>query len=362
MGSLWKLPFFRCLAEMAAAFRQQLAADLESGQFARRPTTLDLLHRLNRRFRKESALYRLLDRAWLFPLSNALRYCQDLSDKIEQHGFFRGARLEFERLGLDLEVSVSDQAQRLLDSDAPILFVGEHPCTWGHDILAFAASLDRLCPHRRDLVVLAWILATAICPASAPLCEPVIVPSKAIERFTHDENGVGNEQPGVPHSIFRSWSPDLPVAASSRRTRESIYNLARRWMAGEHALIYPAGIAGTRALWFPGLGRVIRFAAEQLDGQTRPDPHILFFRLDGAHNYQVLSPPVVSRWHPARLLALGTPRRIAVRYGQTFRLRDWRERFLAMDNRSLARFLQAKFYHGTNRSPFADGGNGSPSG
>ncbi|MCX8036345.1 MAG: hypothetical protein N3D11_04670 [Candidatus Sumerlaeia bacterium] len=328
---------------MASGFRQQLVADLESGAFARQPGTLDLLLDMTKHHRRTSFFYRLLDQAWLFPLTSFVECLRQLNEQIARHGLFAGARREFARYGLQLDVKVSPDAQRLFDSGQPIFFVGNHPCSWGHDFVALAASLAGLCSEKPGFAVLAWILPIALVPALVPHSEPVFHTQQTIERQIRDEHGVTNREFGFYPSLFRSWSPDLPAAFAIRRTYQSLQNLASRWLNGQHVLIYPASVAGDDALWFSGLGRIVRFAAEHINGKTDFDPQILFFRMTGATNLQMLLLPVLSRFHPARLLGLFAPRRIEVYYGPVIRLRERRGPFMGMSNRDASRQLQSEY-------------------
>ena len=343
MPNIWKWPFFRSLSEEAAVFRDQMAADVESGEILRRPRTLAALIEAHKRNRRRDWLYRLIDQPWLLPLSNFADLCQRAGDQIAEHGLFRGARMEVDRFDIRLDVEVSDEAQRLFDSNEPFLLVGNHPCIWGPDFWAVAASLENLCPQRDGLLLLMWTVVTALCPGLAAYSEPVVVTSRDIESFTHDQSGASDNRTAGTESLFRSWSPDIPVAQTREQTYTALHDMAQRWVDGEHVMIFPTGGAGTQALWFGGVGRVIRFAAEMMDDRTATDPHILFFRLKGATDFLMLWPPLLSRWHPARLVGCFFPRRIVVRYGETFRLRDQREEFLDMTNLSVARYFQERF-------------------
>jgi len=347
MGFLKKLPFCRCFAETAAAFREQLRAEVESGKYRHSPGTLDLLERWHAQNRRMSLLYRLLDRSWLLPLGNFLDLCRKASDHIAEHGFFKGARIEIDRFNIALETEVSPEAQRLFDSGEPVLFVGNHPCIWGPDLWAVGASLEKLCPTRRGFIILTWTLVPAICPGMAPWSAQVIITARDIDRFTHDELGVADDRPAGDEALFRAFSPDIPNPRSREITYENLQNMARQWLEGEHAIIFPTGGAGTKARWFSGVGRVVRFGAEMLDAATPSDPHILFFRLEGASDFLMFAPPLLSRWHPLRVLRwIFTSGRIRVSFGESFRLRDYRERFLGMKNREVARFLEERFRHG----------------
>lgn len=336
-------PFFRCFSDTAAAFREQIVADLESGQLRRHPATLAVLREKHDRNRRESLFYRLIDRRWLVPLSSLVELCEAASKHIAEQGLFRGCRTEVERFGIRLEVEVSDEARRLFESNEPILFVGNHPCIWGPDFWAVAASLDQLCPQRRGLVMLTWSLVTALVPGLGPYHEPVAVTARGIERFTHDDFGTGDNRPAASERLFRNWSPDILVAKSRRQTYEALEELARRWVENEHILIFPTGGAGTQAVWFAGVGRIVRFAAETLDGRTPYDPHIVFFRLKGASDFLMARPPLLASWHPARLLSLFRRQRVVVRFCETLRLRDYQESFRGMTNRQVTNRLQEKF-------------------
>jgi len=349
MPNVRRWPFVRCFADAAVVFREGVAAALESGALFDNAPTLALLREAHERNRRRDLLYRLLDRRSLLPLTAFLELCQEASDEIARHGFFHGCRREVERFRIALEVTVSDPARRLFESGAPILFTGSHPCLWGPDLWAVAAALDTLCPGRRDFLFLTWTLVTALCPALGPYSAPVVVTSRDFDRFTHDERHVADDRPMGAEALFREFTPDVPVPASRRANYQALRRMARHWLDGGHALIFPTGGAGTRALWFSGIGRVARFASEMLDGHA-PDPHIVFFRLEGAHDFLMLAPPLLAPWHPARLLALGRRRRIAIHFDQVLRLHDWRERFLGMTNRAVARFLQKEFESGSRGS------------
>ena len=338
-----KWPFFRCFSDTAVAFRERVQADLESGQLQVYPGTLDLLDEKNARNRRESLFYRLIDRPSLVPLSSLLALGRSASDHIIEYGLFRGCREEVDRFGIRIDVELSEEARRLFESDEPIFFVGNHPCIWGPDFWAVAASLERLCRHRRGLVMLTWSMVTALCPGLAPYSEPVAVTARGIERFTHDETGVSDNRLAASEKLFHSWSPDIPMVQSRKRTYAALEKLATRWVGNEHILIFPTGGAGTAALWFSGVGRILRFAAERLGEDTPTDPHVVFFRLQGASDFLMCRPPFLAPWHPARLLTLFRRQRIVVRYCETFRLRDHRESFLAMSNRELARHMQEQF-------------------
>lgn len=338
-----KLAFFKCFSETAAAFRERLAQEIESGRLFKEPTTLQLLHELHARNRRRSFFYRLVDRPWLLPLSSFLELCQRASDQIAEHGLFTGCRMEVERFRIRLEIDVSDEAKQVFASNEPVLFVGDHPCIWGPDFWSIAASLEKLCPRRKGLLLLTWTVVTAICPGLAPYSVPVVVTARDIERFTHDETGVADNRPAGADALFRAWSADIPVARSREQTYAALEDMARRWVGGEHALIFPTGGAGTKARWFSGVGRVARFAAEMLDESAPTDPQIMFFHLKGATDFLLLSPPLISRCSPARLVGLLFRRRIAIRYGRTLRFRDWREKFASMTNREVARWLQGQF-------------------
>jgi hypothetical protein len=342
MPDLWKWPFLRCFSETAAAFREQIIADYASGDLFRRSTALERLREMNERNRRTSLLYRLIDRRWLVPLTGLLDLCRDASDDIEQHGLLGGMRRALERFGIHVTTRVSDEARRLFESDQPILFTGNHPCLWGPDLWSVAAALDQLCPKRRDFMFLTWTLVPALCPGVGPYSAPVVVTSRRFERFTHDERAIADDRPLGSEELFRGWTPDLPSAYTRRENHQALANMARQWLEGRHVLIFPTGGAGTKALWFAGIGRVARLAGAQLDSRA-PDPHILFFRLKGAHDFMLLRPPFLSRWHPARALSIFYPTRVEVEFGEAFRLRDWRDRFLAMTDRQVARFLQGRF-------------------
>lgn len=351
MPSIWNLKTFRCLSRLAKVYRDQLVADMEQDSRDRLPQTLARVREMNELNRRESLIYRLVDRSWLLPLTAMIDLFESGSNHIEQHGMNHGCRLELDRMGIKVEGTASKEADALLKSGKPILYAGNHPCTWGPDMWAVASALDQTYPNRDDFVSLTWSLVLGLCPGLARYAEPVIVTSRDFHRFTHDDYGTADDRKLGFESMFECWTPDIPLAESRRRTGESLDELSRRWSEGGDIFIFPTGGAGTKALWFAGLGRIIRSAAERLDGARDVDPHVLLFRIEGASDFQLFKPPFLSPFHVACLLRVFSRRTIKVHFDKVFRLHDWRDRFLDMTDRSLARHLQQVYNDGKQIHP-----------
>ncbi len=326
---------FRRVSHLTDEFRRVVSENLRGASADPPENALEAMLKVHRRNREESLLYRFLDRPWLLPLSSLLGGLRAFSDDIEGNGVADASANLFRQMGVRLQVELAPQARSILEDKHPILLVGEHPANMGFDYFAVAASLAGFWQDKTEPRLLAIAMTTGMCPGLRHSVFPTVTTRDKEIQFLADE--IGARRKLVPF-----WAPEVERERALYITTHSMDEAVSYWLNGGHILIFPD--AGRRdKKWFPGIGRIVLEALRGLDREGDVDPYILFFYLKGAKDYLMLNRPFVSRAHPARLILLGKKREITIRHQELFRLRDYRDMFLAMNKATLTAYLEREY-------------------
>jgi len=330
-----RISLFRRVSYLTDEFRRVVSQNLRSTLEDAQEDALEAMLKVHRKNREESLLYRFLDHPWLLPLSSLLEGLKAFSGEIEDNGVAAASADLFRKMGIRLQIELTPQARSILEDKHPILLAGEHPANMGFDYFAVAASLGGFWQDKIEPRLLAIAMTTGMCPGLRHSVFPTVTTRDKEIQFLAAE--IGARRKLVP-----LWAPEVERGRALYITTHSMDEAVSYWLNGGHILIFPD--AGRRdKKWFPGIGRIVLEALRRLNREGDVDPYILFFYLKGAKDYLILNRPFVSRAHPARLILLGKKKGITIQHQKLFRLRDYRDMFLAMNKTTLTGYLEREY-------------------